>query len=153
MCVSNVLSSPGVVEIYDSMPFYTTKSTDLHIQVAKIMKTKEKSFMLKYVDVQCQSGARECALLAIAYATALCTGSDPHLTNFIQEDLRAHLYKCFDSHLMLPFPAPDHQRRAGRQRIIHAKSVDVFAFVDFRGIGTTAKGGIGAMPDVQGMVP
>ena len=57
VCVSNVLSSPGVVEIYDSMLFYTTKSTALHIQVAKIMKTKEKSFMLKHVDVQRQSGA------------------------------------------------------------------------------------------------
>ena len=108
------------------MPFYTTKSTALHIQVAKMMKTKEKSFMLKHVDVQCQSGASECALFAIAHAMALCTDSDPHLTNFVQEDLRAHLYKCFDSCLMLPFPAPDHKRRAGRQRIIHAKSVDVF---------------------------
>ena len=89
-CVSNILSSPGVVEIYDSMPFYSPKSIALQSQVAKIMKTKEKSFMLKHVDVQRQSGASECALFAIAHATALCTGSDPHLTNFIQDELRAH---------------------------------------------------------------
>ena len=57
VCVSSVLLSPGVVEIYDSMPFYTIKSTALQNQVAKIMKTKEKSFMLKHVDVRHQSGA------------------------------------------------------------------------------------------------
>ena len=38
-CVSDVLSSPGVVEVYDGMPFYSITSYTLQKQIAAIMKT------------------------------------------------------------------------------------------------------------------
>ena len=37
----------------------------------------------------------ECGLFAIANATALCGGLDPHLQNFEQSKMREHLTKCF----------------------------------------------------------
>ncbi len=52
VCVSNIPSYPGVVEVYDSMSFYSTGSSALQRKVAKILKTNEKSFLEKHVDVQ-----------------------------------------------------------------------------------------------------
>lgn len=54
VCVSNVLSSPGVAEVYDSKPNYSIGSSVLHEQVAKILRSEEKSFQLNHVDVQRQ---------------------------------------------------------------------------------------------------
>ena len=38
VCVSNILSSPGVIEVYDSLPQYTFNSSSLRQQVAAIIK-------------------------------------------------------------------------------------------------------------------
>lgn len=38
VCVSNVFSSPGVVEIFDSMPAYSTTSSTLKRQVSGVRK-------------------------------------------------------------------------------------------------------------------
>ncbi len=126
VCVSNVISSPGVVEVYDSMPFYSTGSSALSQQVAKMLKTGEKSFQLKHVDVQRQRDGNDCALFALANATTLCFGGDPHVTSYVQDDLRAHLSQCFETGCMSTFPTPDRPRRLGRQRVINSKTVDVF---------------------------
>ena len=48
VCVSNVLSSPGVVEVCDSKPNCSVGSV-LHRQVAKLLRTAEKLFELKYL--------------------------------------------------------------------------------------------------------
>ena len=83
MCVSNKLSSFGVVEVYDSIPHYSTNSSCLRRQVAAILKTHTSSIKLRHVDVQWQVGSSDCALFSLAFATALCMGEDPH-TSFIQ---------------------------------------------------------------------
>lgn len=136
-CISNVLSSPGVVEVYDSIPFYSIGSSSLHMQVAKIVKTSEKSFQLKHVDVQRQRGGSDCALFTIANATTLCLGGDPHITSYVQKDLRVHFSKCIEAQHMSIFPQ-DHPRRLGRKRIIRNARVDVFCVcrLPWKGVST-----------------
>lgn len=126
VCVSNLLSPPGVVEVYDSVPTYSKTSTSLIKQVAAIMKTPSSSFELKHVDVQRQVGSADCALFAIAFATTLCVGGDPHVTSYVQEAMRQHLGRCFETQMMSPFPAPDRLRRLGRRRVIHKQTVHVY---------------------------
>ena len=125
VCVSNVLSSPGVVEVYDSKPNCSVGAV-LHRQVAKLLRTAEKSFELKYIDVQRQRGSSDCGLYAIANATTLCYGGDPHITSYNQEEFRAHLARCFESRCMTMFPAADRPRRLGRKRVLSSKTIDVF---------------------------
>lgn len=126
VCASNVLSSPGVVEVYDSKPICSINSSALHSQVAKILKTSEKYFQLNHVDVQRQIGSSDCALYAIANALTLCLGEDPHITSYNQGNFRAHLVKCFELQQITKFPIADRPRRLGRRRIISRKRIDVF---------------------------
>ena len=125
VCVANVISSPGIVEVYDSKPAFSISSYSLRKQVAAIMKTDSKSFMLHHVDVQRQVGANDCALFAMAFATTLCQYDDPHAHSYVQGSMRSHLAKCFINHEILPF-AEVHKRSRIRKRIIQRKRVDVF---------------------------
>ncbi len=127
VCTSNILSSPGVVEVYDSNPKYSIGSSVLHEQVAKILNTSEKSFSLKHVEVQLQAGANDCALFAIANATTLCFGGDPHIASYNQNNFRAHLANCFELQQMSMFPIADWPRRLARRRAINLpKIINVF---------------------------
>ena len=123
MCVSNVFSPPGVVEIFNSMPAYSTTSSGLKRQVAAILKTSEKSFDLYHVDVQRQVGGSDCCLFAIAFVTSLC---DPHTERYAPTEMRQHLARCFEEKKITSFPSSDGRRRLGRHRIINRKKVDVF---------------------------
>ena len=73
ICASNMLSPPGVVEVYDSMPSYSVHSSNLTRQVAAILQTPQADFELRHVDVQRQVGGSDCGLFALAFATALCS--------------------------------------------------------------------------------
>ena len=125
VCVSNVFSSPGVVEVFDSMPAYSTTSSGLKRQVAAILKTSEKSFDLYHVDVQRQVGGSDCCLFALAFAVSLCMRKDPHTERYAQTEMRQHLARCIEEKEMTSFPNSN-RRRLGRHRIIHRKKVDVF---------------------------
>jgi len=74
VCASNILCSPGVVEIFDSKPHHTFKSSALRTQVAAIVKTSHRSFDLYHVDVQHQHGDTNCGLFAVAFMVTLCFG-------------------------------------------------------------------------------
>ena len=126
VCVSNVFSSPGVVEVFDSMPAYSTTLSGLKRQVAAILKTSEKSFDLYHVDVQRQVGGSDCCLFAIAFAASLCVRKDPHTERYAQAEMRQHLARCFEEKKITSFPNSDGRRRLGRHRIINRKKVDVF---------------------------
>ena len=90
-------------------------------QVAAVLKTSNKAFELKHIDVQCQVGGSDCGLFAIAFATALCFGLDPHTCSFAQAEMRNHLTACFESQCMSTFPASDRGRRFARHRILCRK--------------------------------
>ena len=94
VCVSDMLSPPGVVEVYDSMPAYSQHSSVLKRQVAVILQTPHTAFELRHVDVQRQLGGADCGLYAIAFATALCFSLDPHSCSFKQAQMRSHLGMC-----------------------------------------------------------
>ena len=95
VCASNINCPPGIVDVYDSIPSYSIGSQSLYLQLAAILQTQEPLFHIHFVDIQCQSGGSPCGLFAIANATALCGGLDPHLQNFEQSKMREHLKKCF----------------------------------------------------------
>ena len=126
MCVSNVFSPPGVVEVFDSMPAYSTTSSTLKKQVASILKAPEKSFDLHHIDVQRQIGGSDCCLFAVAFATSLCMRKDPHTERYMQPMMRDHLAKCLDEKRITDFPHTAGRKRLGRHRIINRKRVDVF---------------------------
>lgn len=113
--------------MYDSNPKYSIGSSVLYEQVAKILKTSEKSFCVKHVEVQLQTGANDCALFAIANAITLCLGGDPHVTSYNQHNFRMHLAKCFELHQMSMFPIANFPRRIARNRAVTLpKVINVF---------------------------
>ena len=81
------------MEVYNSKQEYLTGSPVLEKQVAKILRTGNKSFWLTHVEVQRQKGAYDFVLFAMAHAVTLHRGRPPHR----QDLFRAHLVKCFDS--------------------------------------------------------
>ena len=89
VCVSNVLTPDGVVEVYDSLPPICNNT--LTGQVAATMQCSSQEFTVRWVNVQLQSGGDDCALFAVAFAEALCTGRDPHVLSFNQSQMRHHL--------------------------------------------------------------
>ena len=127
LCISNKLSPSGtIIEVYDSLPSYSTNSLQLCNQAAAILKTSYSSFQIKHVDVQRQSGGSDCALFAIAFATTLCMDDDPHTSSYNQSAMRSHLMNCFNRQQMSLFPAADRQQRSHRQRFISTQTVPVY---------------------------
>ena len=59
--------------------------------------TQKSDTQLQYVDVQMQSGANDCGLFAIAFATALCHGELPGKYIFERRAMRGHLMKCLEA--------------------------------------------------------
>lgn len=128
MCASNLLSPPGIVDIYDSIPSYNQQSISLQKQVAAVIKTADPKFELRFVDVQRQSGASDCGLLtfAVAFAASLCHGRDPHTIHYNQNSMRSHLHQCFEQGVLTDFPEAAKSRRLGRRRHIKIKPVPVY---------------------------
>ena len=120
-----MLTPPGVVKVYDSMPSYSVHSSALTRQVASILRTPQADFELRHVDVQRQVGGSDCGLFAIAFATALCSGLDPFACSYKQSQMRSHLLTCFESQLMFTFPPPDRPRRLAHSRVLSTKRVPV----------------------------
>ena len=93
----------GVVEVFDSMPAYST-SSGLKRQVAATLKISERSFDLYHVDVQCQVG--ELWHLCSAFAFSLCIRKDPHTERYAQIEMRQHIVRCFEKKMTSPNSLP-----------------------------------------------
>ena len=126
VCASNINCPPGVVDVYDSLPSYSVKSSTLRKQLAAIVRTDKSAFQVRHIAVQRQSGTTDCGLFSIAFAQALCAGVDPYLQAFDQHKMREHLYLCFEEGEILPFPLAQRSRRLTRKRIIHSSSIQVY---------------------------
>ena len=59
------------------------------------------------VKVQKQIGGTDCGLLALAFATDLCFGLDPHNQKYKQNEMHQHFIHCLESGKMTPFPKTD----------------------------------------------
>ena len=83
-----MLSSPGVVEVYDSM------HASLFLFPYSLLQTSDKSFTLKHIEVQHQKGTSNCALFAMAFGLTLCMGEGPFSKTYIQSAMREHFMDC-----------------------------------------------------------
>ena len=63
---------------------------------------------------------------AIAFATALCDGVNPHGLSLHQRAMHEHLVGCFEEGEMLPFPHSSSARRISRRRIKRVEKVAVY---------------------------
>ena len=92
------------VDVYDSIPAYSTGSTPFKKQCAVILQTKSSSFTLQFIEVQRQNGGGDCTLFAIANTVALCNKQDHHLVRYDQSQMRRHLCECYEGGKLTPFP-------------------------------------------------
>ena len=123
VCASNLLTPPGIVEPYDSLP--ATCNITLIKQIAAILQTSDPKLVLRWVNVQCQSGKDECALFAIAFAEVLCSGSDSRVLNFDQGQMRKHLQLCLERGTITSFPETIKRSRSS-SRMKMSRNVDVY---------------------------
>ena len=127
VCVSNMFSPSGTVDVFDSIPYFSIGCAGLLDQVASILKTADGSFQLRHIDIQRQTGSSDCGLFAIANSIALCAGEDPCAMNFAQITMRKHLAQCFEQGHLTPFPKASKPRRtASSRRIVNTQTVHVY---------------------------
>ena len=107
--------------------------------MAKILKTKEDAFELRYVDVQRQIGGNDCSLFAMAFVDALCLGQDPHIISYAQEKMRYHLISIFESEHVLPFPQADRPKRYMKRILCGKKKLMFIASAGCHGAKTILK--------------
>ena len=119
--VSTIGCSPGVVNVFDSLP-----NIDLPIrgkeQIASIICTPKKKFVLHFQAVQTQVGGDDCGVFSIAFAVSLCFGLDPKATFYNQSLLRTHYINCLTNGVVTPFPGESKKPSRTRRQI----EVEVF---------------------------
>ena len=102
LTISTIGTKHPEVLLYDSL--HTNVAEDVKMQISSILCTKEKSIILKFVNIVKQAGVNDCGLFAIAYATALCLGKSPGKYRFKQELFRKHLQTCLEREHFTMFP-------------------------------------------------
>lgn len=112
-------SKPPVIQVYDSL--YSSASSVLQEQIAAIVFTDHPAINLEFMNVPLQSGASDCGLYAIAYATTLALGKKPELYKYDQSQMRSHLLTCLEKKELTVFPTVRMQRR--KQKVIKAIQV------------------------------
>jgi len=100
--ISTIGCKPGVVNIYDSASKHTVYRNKE--EIAAILNTSRDSVTLQYMNVQHQYGGSDCGLFALAFATALCTSTDPTACTFDQGQMRAHFLSCLEKGQIDQFP-------------------------------------------------
>ena len=119
----------GVVCVYDTL--YDTLAPDLRKQLCEVYGRYFCSDAGKLVvvlpGVGKQRGSVDCGLFAIAIAYELCRGNDPSNVVFQQEEMRRHLYNCFEQRHLTSFPQ---FHDAGRQRKSHVEVIDCSINID-----------------------
>lgn len=102
VCVSTIGCLHGTVKYFDSTN--TNISTDVLGQVARIIHPDRKSVTIIHRNVQQQVGIDDCGLFAIAFAVALCNGTDPSSVKFDQSEMRNHVKECIKVGQLSMFP-------------------------------------------------
>ena len=90
------------------------------------MKVKAAFLTVKHVDVQRQIGSSECGPFAIAFASSLCFGLDPHTLKYNQMNLRSQFLSCIASDCIISPHIPDAKRRLGKAYFCHVRKVPVY---------------------------
>ena len=108
LTISTVGNMHPQVQVYDSA--YSCCPTICKAQIAALLATVQPSIELQYMDVQMQSGSYDCALFAIAFATAIVFGKQPGFFLFDQSKMRQHLKKCLEQGSITMFPVKQMRR-------------------------------------------
>ena len=90
---STICCHEGEVCIYDSL--YTFVDDITMKSIADVISLSTIKYTI--LPIQKQEGSKDCGLFAIAIATYLAVGQDPHtlpLHHFVQKNLRPHLVFC-----------------------------------------------------------
>ena len=112
LTISTIGTEHSNVFVYDSL--YSSPPAVVKQQIAALLATPKSEIQLQYVDVQMQSGANDCGLFAIAFATALCLGELPGKYIFEQRAMRGHLMKCLEAGEFSMFPVRKIRRSSKR---------------------------------------
>ena len=100
--VSSVGSDDGRVNLYDSL-FHNIVQREVEEQVINLIGI-ENYIGLSVVPVQQQGNGSNCGVFSIAFATSLISGIDPMTVQFVESEMRPHLYRCFRSGKLDTFP-------------------------------------------------
>lgn len=100
ICISSIGCSDGEVNLFDSLNYPLSASVQ---HVAALSHTKKSKLNLWQIDVQQQQNTCDYGLFAIAFATSLCYGQEPHHCNYKQFAMRQHL-SCLKAGKMETFP-------------------------------------------------
>ena len=126
VCVSNVQCQTNTVNVFDSLPHFSMKSTDLSCQVATILKSPSTAINLNFINTQRQIGGSDCGLFAIAYATSICFGIDPSLCSYDQSKIRHHLTTCFQNGTITLFPPSTKPMRTKLSKVTGTTSIRIY---------------------------
>ena len=92
------------------------------MQATAIMKSAQPHFTMRHVSVQMQSGASDCGLFAIAFATLLCGRNNTGEYSLPKESTPQNVLRK-----MVNFPTSGRRRRCATT-IISTKTVDVYCY-------------------------
>ena len=82
------------MRVYDSL--HSSAGTRLEAQISNLIQTEKPEISLEFMDVPVQAGTYDCGLFAVAFATALALGRRLEEFQFNQQEMRKHLYRCFE---------------------------------------------------------
>ena len=105
LTISTVGNMHPQAQVYDST--YSCCPTICKAQIAALLATVQPSIELQYMNMQMQSGSYDCALFAIAFATAIVFGKQPGLFLFDQSKMRQ---------------APQEMSRAGKHHNVSSEA-------------------------------
>ena len=113
--ISTIGCKRSSINVFDSLHGYLPQ----HAQklVADIMMSPDHAIEVGYIDVQWQSGASDCGIFAVPFATSLCFGIDPATLSFDQQQMRSHLVSCIESEHIMPFPTRGVRRNLRKPQV------------------------------------
>ena len=97
VCLSNINSPPGYVDVYDSLSSPVTQE----LRELAFDLTGPAFKGIHCVPVQQQANGSDCGVFSIAFATSLVYGQNPA---FIISQKYPHLLHCLRGGVMTPFP-------------------------------------------------
>ena len=100
IAVSNVGCNKNSVNVYDSL-FPDVDATTCAL-IKNMFGGDECEISMKKVQVQ--AGIKDCGVFAIAFITSIVNGEDPCDVFYKQENMRKHLFDCFEKLIITPFP-------------------------------------------------
>ena len=105
VCMSTIGCSAGTVQVFDNL--YNRPNDVLIDHGCRMLLSPQDAVTFFNVKVQKQIGGSDCGLFALAFATDLCFGLDPHNQKYKQNETHQHFIRCLESGKITPFPKTD----------------------------------------------